>query len=204
MAAKARWKEFLDTVDGREIVTADEFAITQMQLAALAANPDLAKLLATGYSECSIFWVDEDTGVYCKARPDHVHPVTSAREAAGPEEHGRRVAAAASVAAARMGYHRQAAHYRPASKAATGMKVQEFVIGAVTSATCTRRAVHPARRLAEQARDERRELLELYARCQKEERWPAYGSGYQLLQFPAYALRSSEVDVSWAPETEAA
>jgi hypothetical protein len=77
----------------REIVTAEEFAVTQMQLEALAAEPTLRELLATGYSECSIFWVDKDTGVYCKARPDHVHPIDARSvTAAGPQEHGRRVA----------------------------------------------------------------------------------------------------------------
>lgn len=205
MAAKARWKEFLDTVDGREIVTADEFAITQMQLAALAADPDLAELLATGYSECSIFWIDEDTGVYCKARPDHVHPVdkhtvrlldlkTTADES--PSGFGRQ--------AARMGYHRQTAHYKCGFETATGMKVQEFVIGAVTNVPPVLAVPYILPDdLAEQARDERRELLELYARCQRENEWPSYGKGYQLLQFPAYALRSSEVDVSWAEEVAA-
>jgi exodeoxyribonuclease VIII len=205
MAAKARWKEFLDGVGQREIVTAEEFAITKMQLAAIAACEELRELLSAGYSECSVFWIDEETGVYCKARPDHVHPIdkhrvrlldlkTTADES--PNGFGRQ--------AARMGYHRQAAHYTAGFEAATGLKVQEFVIGAVTNVPPVLAVPYILPDdLAEQARDERRELLELYARCQREEHWPAYGTGYQLLQFPAYALRSSEVDVSWAEEVAA-
>lgn len=204
-AAKARWKEFLDGVGSREIVTAQEFAITQMQLAALAADPDIATLLATGYSECSIFWIDEETGVYCKGRPDHVHPVDKhhvklldlkSTVDESPNGFGR--------TAARLGYHRQAVHYTAGFEAATGLKVQEFVLAAVTSAPPVLAVPYILPDdLAEQARDERRELLELYARCQREDRWPTYGTGYQLLQFPAYALRSSEVDVSWAEEVAA-
>jgi hypothetical protein len=205
MAAKEWWKTFLDGVNGREMVTAEEFAITQMQLAALAANPELAELLATGYSECSVFWVDEETGVYCKARPDHVHPIDKRRvrlldlkstNDESPQGFGR--------AAARMGYERQAVHYTAGFEAATGLKVQEFVIGAVTSAPPVLAVPYVLPdELAEQARDERRELLALYARCQKEDHWPTYGTGYQLLQYPAYALRSAEVDVSWAEEVAA-
>jgi hypothetical protein len=200
MAAKAWWSEFLNSVGDREIVTADEFAVTQMQLAALAAEPRLRELLATGYSECSVFWIDKETGVYCKARPDHVHPIdartvtlldlkSTADES--PQGFGR--------AAARLGYERQAAHYTAGFEAATGLKVREFVFGAVTSAPPVLAVpyVMPDD-LAEQARDQRRELLELYARCHKEGHWPAYGSGYQLLQYPAYALRSTEVEVSYA------
>jgi exodeoxyribonuclease VIII len=205
MAAKERWAEFLNGVGQRDIVTADEFAICQQQLTAIAACDELRELLALGYSECSVFWVDEESGVYCKARPDHVHPVdkqrvrlldlkTTADES--PNGFGRQ--------AARMGYHRQAVHYTAGFEAATGMKVQEFVLGAVTNVAPVLAVPYILPDdLAEQARDERRELLELYARCQRENTWPAYGSGFQALQFPAYALRSSEVDVSWAEEVAA-
>lgn len=205
MAAKEWWKAFLDGVGDREMVTAEEFAITQMQLAALAADPDIAPLLASGYSECSIFWIDEETGVYCKGRPDHVHPVDKHRVKLldlkstvdeSPNGFGR--------TAARLGYHRQAVHYTAGFEAATGLKVQEFVLAAVTSAPPVLAVPYILPDdLAEQARDERRELLELYARCQRENEWPAYGSGYQLLTFPAYALRSSEVEVGWAEEVAA-
>lgn len=206
MAAKARWKEFLDGVGSREIVTAEEFAITQMQLAALAANPEISHLLSRGYSECSIFWVDEDTGIYCKARPDHVHPVDDktvricdlkSTVDESPVGFGRTAAA--------LGYHRQIAHYTEGFQKATGMRVQEFVLAAVTSKVPVLAVPYIlTEEIAEQAKDERRELLELFAYCRKENAWPAYGQGYQLLDFPAWATRSAEVDVSWAPETEAA
>jgi hypothetical protein len=199
MAAKAWWSTFLDGVGSREIVTADEFAVTKMQLTALAADPELAKLLATGYSECSIFWIDKETGVYCKARPDHVHPLdartvklvdlkSTADES--PEGFGR--------AAARLGFHRQAAHYTAGFTAATGLKVEQFIFAAVTSAPPVLAVPYVLTdEIASQANDERRELLQLYSYCQREDRWPTYGSGVQLLDFPAYAKRSAEVEVAY-------
>lgn len=200
MAAKAWWTDFTNNLRGREIVTAEEFAVTQMQLGALAANPETAALLATGYSECSIFWVDEETGVYCKARPDHVHPVDSrtvklidlkSTVDESPDGFGR--------TAARMGYHRQAAHYTEGFRKATGMKVDQFIFAAVTSAPPVLAVAYALTdEITEQAIDERRELLQLYAYCQREDRFPAYGSGVLPLDFPAYAKRSNEVEVSFA------
>lgn len=202
MAAKEWWKAFLDGQGDREIVTADEFAVTQMQLAALAADPTIAELLSTGYSECSVFWVDQDTGVYCKARPDHVKPLDArtvrlldlkSTVDESPVGFGR--------TAARMGYHRQDAHYRAGFEAATGLKVEQFIFAAVTSAPPVLAVPYVLTdEIAEQARDERRELLELYAYCQRENRYPAYGTGVQLLDFPQYAKRSGEIEVSYVDE----
>jgi exodeoxyribonuclease VIII len=200
MAAKEWWSEFLDNIGERETVTAEEFAITRLQLAAIAAEPTLAELLSRGYSECSIFWVDKETGVYCKARPDHVHPVGNTRRVKlldlkstadeSPSGFGR--------AAARLGYHRQDAQYTAGFEAATGLKVEAFVFAAVTSAPPVLAVPYILTdEIREQARDERRELLELYARCQRADHWPPYGTGLQMLDFPAYAKRSAEVEVAY-------
>jgi hypothetical protein len=199
-AAKEWWIAFNAKAFGREVVTADEFSVTQMQLRALAAEPTLSRLLATGYSECSVFWVDKDTGVYCKARPDHVCPVDDktvqlidikSTVDESPVGFGR--------AAARLGYHRQAAHYTEGFKRATGMNVEAFVFAAVTSQPPVLAVPYVLTdEIAAQAVDERRELMELYARCQREGVYPAYGAGYQILDFPAWAKASSEVEVAFA------
>lgn len=198
--AKEWWSEFLNGVGQREIVTAEEFAVTKMQLEALAAEPELSRLLASGYSECSLFWVDKETGVYCKARPDHVHPVdartvdlcdlkSTADES--PDGFGR--------AAARLGYGRQAVHYSAGFEAATGLKVRDFVFGAVTSAPPVLAVPFKLTdEIAEQEHDEWRRLMELYAYCQRESQWPAYGRGILPLDYPAWAKRSAEVEVAFA------
>lgn len=200
MAAKEWWSEFLNGVGERELVTAEEFTVLQQQLAALAVEPELARMLATGFSECSVFWIDKETGVYCKARPDHVHTIddrtvqlldlkSTADES--PNGFGR--------AAARLGYHRQAAHYTAGFTRATKMKVEAFVFGAVTSQPPVIAVPYVlTNEILSQANDERRELLELYARCKRENHWPTYGTGFQLLDFPAYAKKSNEIEVSYA------
>jgi hypothetical protein len=197
------WKHrVVPTVQTRAMLRGSlaHFSVTQMQLRALAAEPTLSRLLATGYSECSVFWVDKDTGVYCKARPDHVCPVDDktvqlidikSTVDESPVGFGR--------AAARLGYHRQAAHYTEGFKRATGMNVEAFVFAAVTSQPPVLAVPYVLTdEIAAQAVDERRELMELYARCQREGVYPAYGAGYQILDFPAWAKASSEVEVAFA------
>jgi hypothetical protein len=199
MAAKEWWSEFLNRKGDREIVTAEEFAVTQMQLRALAAEPMLARFFSAGYSECSVFWIDRETGVYCKARPDHVYP-EDARSVTlvdlkstmdeSPDGFGR--------AAARMGYHRQRAHYVAGFAAATGLRVEGFVFAAVTSAPPVLAVPYRlTEEIEQQGEDERRELLERFAYCRKADHWPPYGTGVQLLDFPAYAKRSAEVEVAF-------
>ncbi len=199
-AAKDWWAKFNEQIAGRELVTADEFALMQQQLKALAENPTLASDFATGQSEVSIFWIDEETGVYCKARPDHIHhlddrtvriiDIKSTMDES-PSGFGR--------VAARLGYHRQAAHYTMGYTQVTGKKVEAFVFAAVTSQAPVLAVPYVLTdEIADQAIDERADLIELYARCKRENHWPAYGAGYQLLDFPAYAKQSTEVEVTYA------
>ena len=194
------WTNFQQDCADREIVTTDDYGITQAQLAALAMQPDIAALLKSGRGEVSVFWIDKTTGVYCKARPDWVHMVgdkramlldlkTTADES--PDGFGR--------AAARMKYHIQRAHYAEGFRAATGIEVLDFVFAAVTNVPPV--LAVPYRftdEITEQGHDEHRELIERFAWCKRENEWPAYGAGLQLLDFPAYAKRSTEVEVSYA------
>lgn len=199
MIAKEWWSAFNHEAGLREIVTAAEFAVTQAQLAAIAAEPELAAAFATGDSEVSIFWVDADTGVYCKARPDHLHYLSPKRVKAidlkssaddSPEGFGRAIP--------RMGYHRQEAHYVEGLKAC-GFEVAEFVFAVVSSALpVLATPILVPEDFAEQARVEVYELRAMYARCKEAGVWPGYnGGGKQVAHVPAYAYRNQEIEVSF-------
>lgn len=199
-AAKAWWNDFNTSTGGRQIVEASDYAITKLQLDALRSNETIARLLGNCTTEVSVFWVDKATGLYCKARPDCVAPVDartddlmdlkSAKDES-PSGFGR-------IAAA-MGYHLQAAHYAAGWEAAARKKVGSFLFAAVTSAPPVLAVPYTLTdEIRAQAEDERAELMTRYAWCLKEGQWPAYGDGVQLLDFPAYAKRSSEVEVEWS------
>lgn len=198
LAAMDWWRQFKDESAGRDLVSFADYALCQAQLAAIAAQPELAELLRAGRGEVSIFWIDEATGIYCKARPDWLPPAngrsirpldlkTCADES--PNGFGR--------AAARLRYDLQDAHYTAGIEAVTGMSVDAFVFGAVSSKPPILAVPYILTdEVRDQGRDERRELMDRLAWCMRENRWPAYGDGLQLLDFPAYAKAGGEVEIN--------
>jgi hypothetical protein len=188
-AAMAWWTEFNAGAAGREVVSADQYSATRQQVAAVLAVPELANLLGEGYAESSVFWIDEATGVFSKARPDWVHPLPDGRVILldlkstvdpAPQAFGRAIF--------NFGYHRQAAHYTQGFTAATGREVAAFVFGAVS-------AEYPfiavPYMLDEESRlmgyADRARLMGLYAECERSNTWPAFGDGVQLVSLPAWA-----------------
>ena len=49
-----------------------------------------------------------------------------------------------------------------------------------------------------QACEEVTELLALYASCKKSGNWPAFGQGCNVIGLPAWARRSTEIEVAYA------
>jgi hypothetical protein len=199
-AAMRWWTVFEEANVDRKLVSQADFTLCQLQLAAVARDPELHTLLREGRGEVSVFWIDHASGIYCKARPDWLPPADDGRITPmdlktcadeSPGGFGR--------AAARMRYDLQEAHYTAGIEAATGLKVDKFVFGAVTSKPPILAVPYVLTdEIREQARDERRELIERLAWCRRENLWPAYGSGFQLLDFPAYAKQGGEVEVEWS------
>lgn len=198
-AAKNWWRDWEQRASGREIISAEDFALCQMQLRAIAAAPELAELLASGSGEVSIFWIDPDTRLYCKARLDWLQidgkkaRILELKSTAdeSPSGFGR--------TAARMKYELQRSHYIDAVKYGAKLQFDGWTFAAVTSAPPVLAVPYDLTdEVASQADDERAEHLQRLAWCMKENTWPAYGSGKQLLDYPAYAKRSSEVEVSFA------
>ena len=192
------WRDALPV--GIDVIDADQRAIASAQQLAVLGVPELAALLRTGRGEVSIFWIDEATGIYCKARPDWMPPADGGRITPldlktcadeSPGGFGR--------AAARLRYDLQAAHYTAGIESVTGLTVAAFVFGAVSNKPPILAVPYVLTdEIREQARDERCELMDRLAWCQRENEWPAYGSGFQLLDFPAYAKHGGEVEIEWS------
>lgn len=199
--AKDWWTKFGEEIAGRTIIPAADFAITQLQLAALAADETITEYMTGGASEVSVFWIDKATGVYCKARPDYAKQtpdgdlLTDLKSVAdeSPSGFGR--------AAARMGYRIQRAHYVAGWQAAAGRRVKSFMFAAVTSQRPVLAMPYelPAE-FAQQGEDEWRELMALYARCRATDTWPKYGSGLMVADVPAYAYDHTEVEITDATD----
>lgn len=62
---------------GKEIINCEDFETIKAMTEAMKINPVVRTLLADGFKEVSIIWQDEETGIWCKARPDGICPKTS-------------------------------------------------------------------------------------------------------------------------------
>lgn len=75
-AGKAEYAEFIErygaSIESGEIIelTEDVFAQTLRIRDAVLGHPIAAQLLSEGRPEVSAYWIDEETGILCKCRPD--------------------------------------------------------------------------------------------------------------------------------------
>lgn len=191
------WREGVP--EGVEIISADDAIKAQMQRAAIWRVPVLAKLLSHGFAESSCFWIDESTGLRCRARPDWIHP-TGAKSCVVVDLKSIHDLTAESVqrAIAQYGYHRQQAHYRN-GVTACGLLVEEFVFGFVSASyPYLAAAMVIDDESAGQGQEEVAELLAKFKGCQDIGYWPAFGDGYAPTSLPLWARRSQELEVQYA------
>ena len=185
---------------GLIVISEDDMATANAQKAALLAVPELAAILSDGEAELSVFWEDADTQIMCRCRPDFTHK-TGAKSVIlldlkttsdpSPAEFSRSIH--------RFGYHRQAAHYTAGFEAATGLRVEAFVFGAVSSSYPFIAAPYVLDdETFAQGAEEVDDLKATYSRCMASGVWPAFGSGYQLIGLPAWARQSQEIEVAYA------
>ena len=139
--------------------------------------------------ENSLFWVDRETGIQLKCRPDLLSPalacfdVKSTKDAS-PGEFDRSVY--------NFGYHFSAAMYLDGITQVTGEPLSHFVFLCVekTAPYCT-----AAYALDEDAmalgRKQYRRALETLAECQAKDAWPGYAEQITPISLPAWAFRKA-------------
>lgn len=149
--------------------------------------------------EASGFWIDPETGVLCRCRPDLyrkdlrvIIDIKSTLSAARKDF-------AKSVV--NYGYHAQESFYSDGWRA-LGQEVDAFVFIAWEKESPFAKAVYelpPS--IIEEGRAIIRKSLATYAECVKSDNWPAYDEGVQELNFPKWAY--TMIDVPSAIDAEA-
>lgn len=188
---KALIAEFRERTAGATIVTRSDVEIALAIRAAVHANPVARAALQGSEIELSGYYVDPETGVACRIRPDAMRrdlalivDVKSALDAS-PRAFERVMH--------QRGYHVQAAMYRHGYEVITGEPLRDFLIIAVEKAppfavACYR--IDDAA-LSEGERIYRR-ALRTYAECLASGRWPGYAEGVEPLGLPAWAWGADE------------
>lgn len=189
------WKEFAETLPASTTgLKPDQAKAAWKQSDAVRRIPELASALAVGNAEVSAYWIDEETGVLCKCRPDFVHDCGEAGVvlvdvktcgSASPAEFSRMIA--------KHRYHVQDAYYSEGFAKASGRHVLGFLFAAVEMdypyAPCAIQLDDESK--AQGAIDYRR-CLNTYAECLKSGVWPGYGDAVHLARLPNWAFDSEE------------
>lgn len=185
------WTAWNKSSAGRTIITHDQRQTALRQAESVRRLPDVAEALAAGRPEVSAYWIDPDTGVLCRCRPDWVHPAgdngvilldVKTYSDASPAEFARQIA--------RKRYHVQDAFYSDGFARASGLEVLAFVFVAVeTEWPYAASAVMldvPGRDVG---RIQYRRDLDVYARCLASNEWPGYGAAIHQVSLPAWASK---------------
>ncbi|MEO1767967.1 PD-(D/E)XK nuclease-like domain-containing protein [Thiobacter aerophilum] len=175
---KAAAEEWEASNSGKTPLPADQMAAIEQMVASVRSHQGAANLLASGMAEMSGFWVNQETGIECKCRPDWVvtlegRPnwvtaivdVKTCRDASAD-------GFARSVAA--LGYDVQAAFYQDGIKALTGKTVPFYFVAVETEPPFAVAAYKASDDLIEVGRAKYRGALQLLKWCRENDRWPSY------------------------------
>jgi hypothetical protein len=171
------------------ILAADDEVITGMATS-LAGHPEACRLLSDGKPEVSLFWVDPESGVKCRARLDWLPDKVEGRRLIAPDLKTAASAAPSEFAkaAGRYGYYAQQRHYLDGIKAC-GLDANPAFLFVVIEKSppylpivgqfAERDDLILARRAVERARL-------IFKECTETGVWPGYPGGVVDLELPKY------------------
>lgn len=167
-----------------------ELDAAQKMADSLKAHKSASVLLSNGRPEVSLFWIDPETGVKCRARVDWLPEPVEGRRLIAVDVKTATTAAPREFAksAAKLGYYGQAAHYSDGIKA-LGIDPDPAFLFAVVEKTApfpvtvAQFADRDDLRIARKTVDH---IRRLYAQCVATDTWPAYGEGVHQLELPKW------------------
>ncbi|AQW32695.1 PD-(D/E)XK nuclease-like domain-containing protein [Ralstonia syzygii subsp. celebesensis] len=193
------WKEFAKEHADRIAIKPDQYETAWRQGDSIRMLPQIREALKTGRAEVSARWIDPDTGVRCRCRPDWEHPTGSKTvklldvktySSAAAEEFKHQVA--------RKAYHVQDAFYSDGFAIASGKKVEEFVFVVVETEWPFAAAAYTlGKDSREEGYFEYRRLLDIYERCLRNNVWPGYADKTTEIDMPPYAFNPQEVEFNY-------
>jgi hypothetical protein len=177
--------------EGKTLIRSHEFEQIKTMKEALQRSDMVRLALSAGQVEQSLFWQDEETGVWLRCRPDFLPdamrfiPDYKTAVSCTPADFARSVTT--------YGYHIQAAHYLAGIEAVTGAKPDAFFFIVqektapylVSLITLDEIAIHYGQLLARRA-------IRLFADCLERRRWPGYDGNVNTVGLPGYALKEYE------------
>lgn len=190
------WKELVAraAADGKILITTPDYDVA-MKMAEVAHRESVVlELLKDSVIEQSYYWTHEATGMAIKARPDiysrriKVQGDYKTTRSAAPRQFAKSVA--------EYGYHLQEAIYGEGGRA-VGHDVDGFVfIAQEKEAPYVVSLFELSPEDLAEAQTIYSVAMARYAKCVREDHWPAYGEGVQMITMPNWAF------TEWEPHDE--
>lgn len=184
-------KRFADIeASGSEIISKENLETAEAIKESVMNHFTGAKLINAGKHQVSIVWVDEDTGVTCKARIDNYRDE-------GIDDLKTTVDASAGAFSRHLNqfnYHVQGAMYIDARSVHEGNVLPYHIIAAESSEPyCVMvHTIGPDSLF--KGRDIYKKALRIYAECQERDKWPGYSDFAEPIDIPVWALEKDYTD----------
>lgn len=180
--AAAEAAEALAAERGVRLIDRAEYDAAMAIATSVDRQPVIGPILEAGWAELSVYWMDPDTGVFCRCRPDWLcdYAILDVKttENASPASFER--------SAYMYRYWVQAAYYLD-GLAANGVELPNFVFAAVEKEPpYAAMAYNAMPGMIEAGRREYKRLLQLYSDCCAKAEWPSYGYSASL-DLPRFA-----------------
>ncbi|WP_303786717.1 PD-(D/E)XK nuclease-like domain-containing protein [Azovibrio restrictus] len=160
---------------GKTSLTVDQMVVIEEMVVSVRSHAGAERLLAEGVAEMSAFWIDRETGIECKCRPDFlsmagetVTGIVDVKTCCDASADGF------ARAIATLGYDVQAAFYQDGLKAVTGRTIPFYFIAVEKEAPFAVAAYKASDEVIEVGRAKYRGALQLLQWCRTKGSWPGY------------------------------
>jgi hypothetical protein len=180
---KERWQKIKSELDKKETLSAHQYQILQAMTASLQKNKLAMQVIEKAEIEQSLYWVDSDTGILCKCRPDILRSSLVADLKTAHDGS----AWSFSKAIYEYGYHIQAAMLQEALKNLNQKIIKDFLFLIIEKTAPYVIAVYQLdQRALDKGHQEFKTLLARYQQCLEANDWPGYE--VQKISLPKYAF----------------
>lgn len=184
---KAEW---LEANQGKTVADPDERAVAVAVRDALFNSPLASNIIKEGQAELSAYWIDEETGILCKARADYlrdgmIFDLKSCDDAS---------AGSFGYAIRDFRYYLSAAFYLDGFSKALGTKLEHFAWIAAEKKPPHGIAYYVADETCiAHGRDVYKQALRTVAECRRTGHWPAYELNFKNISLPSWYLTKEAV-----------
>lgn len=185
---KARLTEIAEA--GKIAVKAEKWEMAQAMVKAMREHPFAGNLFVNGAPEKSLFWFDEEFGIWCRCRPDwlpHYGRIV-------PDYKTCRSAVVSDVERSMWdwGYFQQAAWYSEGIKAVMGYEPAFLLACQEKEPPYLVTVAQPSTFAIEWGRILNRKAKELFAHGLKTGEWPGYAADVVTINLPVWAEKQLE------------